>query len=116
MSIVPIEIPLSKLGGHGINFDIKVNDNPTIHCITAKTDKTSFTQDEFLLTVSTSGFNKHGSWDVGKKMAVIKYFRKISSRAETQQRGVRIAHLNEIMNTAAGRYDSCCKTRGNKKY
>ncbi len=115
MNIVPIEIPLSKPGGLGINFDIKVNDNLTIHCITAKTDKTSFTQDEFMHTVSTSGFNKHGSWDMGKKMAVIKYFGKISSRAEPQDRGVRIAHLNEIMNTAAGRYDSYCKSRGNKK-
>ncbi len=116
MNIVPIEIPLSETGGIGIDLNIKVSDNLTLHCITVNTDKTSFTQDEFMQTVSTSVFNNHGSWDMGKKMAVIKYFRKMGSRAEPQERGVMIAHLSEIMNTAADRYDSYCKARGNKKY
>ena len=116
MNIVPIEIPLSKTGGIGIDLNIKVNNDLTLHCITVNDDKTFFTQDEFMQTVSTSVFNSHGSWGMGKKMAVIKYFRKMGSRAEPQERGVMIAHLNEIMNTAANRYDSYCKARGNKKY
>ena len=114
MNIVPVEIPLSETGGIGIDFDIKVNDNLTLHLITTNTDKTSFTQDEFMQNVSTSVFDDHGSWDMGKKMAVIKYFRKVGSRAEPQERGVMIDHLNEIMNTAADRYDSYCKARVNK--
>ena len=113
MNIVPVEIPLSQTGGIGIDLDIKISDNLTLHCITVNDDKPSFTQDEFIQTVSTSVFNNHGSWDMGKKMAVIKYFRKISSRSEPQERGVMIAHLNEIMNTAANRYDSYCKAHGN---
>ena len=116
MNIIPIEIPLSKTGGIGIDFDIKVNDNLTLHCITVETNKTSFTQDEFMQTVSTSVFNNHASWDMGKKMAVIKYFRKMGSRAEPQERSVMIDHLSEIMDTAAARYDSYCKTRGYNKY
>ena len=114
MNIVPVQIPLSETGGIGIEFDIKVNDNLTLHLITVNDNKPSFTQDEFMQTVSTSVFNDHGSWNMGKKMAVIKYFRKMGSRAEPQERGVMIAHLNEIMNTAADRYDSYCKARGNK--
>ena len=62
MNIIPIEIPLSKTGGIELDFTIKVNDNITLHCITVKTDKTSFTQDEFMQTVSTSVFNNHASW------------------------------------------------------
>ncbi len=116
MNIIPIEIPLSKTGGLGIDFDIKINDNLTLHCITVNDDKPSFTQDEFMQTVSTSVFNNHGSWYMGKKMAVIKYFRKMGSQAEPQERGVMIAHLNEIMDTAADRYDSYCEARDNNKY
>ena len=116
MNVIPIEIPLSKTGGIGIDFDIKVNDNITLHCITVKTDKTSFTQDEFMQIVCKSVFNNHASWDMGKKMAVIKYFRKIGSRAEPQERYVMIKHLSEIMDTAADRYDAYCKARGYKKY
>ena len=115
MNIIPIEIPLSKTGGIGIDFDIEVNDNLTLHFITVNTNKTSFTQDEYMQTVSTSVFDNHASWDMGKKMAVIKYFRKMGSRAEPQERSVMIDHLSEIMDTAADRYDSYCKTRGYNK-
>ena len=48
MSVVPIEIPLSKTGGIGIDLDIKISDNLTLHLTTVKTNKTSPTQDEFM--------------------------------------------------------------------
>jgi len=48
--------------------------------------------------------------------AAIKYFRKMGSRAEPQERSVMSDHLSEIMDTAADRYDSYCKARGYKKY
>ncbi len=114
MLIVPVSIPLSKTGGLNVTGSIKVNENITLELVTVSDEK-SYDQNDFMLIISKVVFENHSSWSMGKKMAVIKYFRTMGSRAELQERGVMITHLSEIMNTAAARYESYCKARGNKR-
>lgn len=110
MPTIELPIAISRTGGVAVDFTVTVPGNLIFHLITFRGEK-SFDQDEFMGMVSKTVFETYPTWPVGKKMAVIKYFRKAGYHASPVERGVMIDNLYQIMKTAAERYDAYCHNR-----